>query len=217
MAQKEVEPHYSNRSYIDRFALRLDTLSVPGCHIWLGTKKKSGYGRAEEPGRGKKRNAHAIALEISLGRRLLEGSQANHRDELCQRKDCCNPAHLYEGTKKENFDDAMRAGKHRCSTMANRTACKNGHAFDGIQANGYRVCKTCMSEAGRRSRERIRAGLRTRRNKVATRECGHGEAAKYLDRYEYARCRGCERERARAKYVLGNPEARKYRSRKKPD
>lgn len=52
--------------------------------------------------------AHRVALQLKLGRSIRVGYLACH---TCDNPPCCNPAHLYEGTRQDNANDAWR--RHR--------------------------------------------------------------------------------------------------------
>jgi predicted XRE-type DNA-binding protein len=78
-----------------------------GCQEWQGMVTKHGYGRVSW--HGKKRLSHRVALHIY-------GVLVDLDDALCvlHRCDnplCCNPDHLFLGTKKDNTQDAMRKGR----------------------------------------------------------------------------------------------------------
>lgn len=81
------------------------------CLIWTGRVHHRGYGTYRPPGVPSKdrveKRAHRHALEMSLGRPLLPGMNANHTSN-CTSKLCCNPDHLYEGTQKQNMEDWSR-------------------------------------------------------------------------------------------------------------
>lgn len=51
--------------------------------------------------------AHRIALEVKIGRLLKRGELACHK---CDNKSCCNPAHLYVGSKSTNHIDFWTRG-----------------------------------------------------------------------------------------------------------
>jgi hypothetical protein len=58
--------------------------------------------------------AHRVTLEVKIGRILKPGEMACHK---CDNKSCCNPSHLYVGSKSTNGNDwwkrAGRAKDHR--------------------------------------------------------------------------------------------------------
>lgn len=75
------------------------------CIIFKGWKDRHGYGHLVV----KKVHfgAHALALRLHLGRTLGPGMYALHK---CHNPPCINPDHLYEGTQKENVQDAKDRG-----------------------------------------------------------------------------------------------------------
>lgn len=84
---------------------------VPGplateCLEWRGATLPKGYGRIRRNGRIQM--VHRVALEIKLGRPIREGYLACH---ACDNPPCFNPAHLFEGTWEDNFDDMVAKGR----------------------------------------------------------------------------------------------------------
>jgi hypothetical protein len=78
-----------------------------GCKIWPGhINKANGYAGVmiDEVLVG----AHRLALEHRLGRPIKPGLLACH---TCDVKACVEPWHLYEGTHKQNADDAVNRGQ----------------------------------------------------------------------------------------------------------
>ena len=79
------------------------------CWPWTGYLTNKGYGRLlrRVDGKPKRFFAHVVAFGLSHGY-VPVGRFILHR---CNNPPCCNPAHLYPGTIKENHDDMDRAGR----------------------------------------------------------------------------------------------------------
>jgi HNH endonuclease len=69
--------------------------------IWTGALDSRGYGRL-----GGSLPAHRLAWRLA-GNKETPGMEICH---LCDRRDCVEVKHLYEGTHYENMQDAKRAG-----------------------------------------------------------------------------------------------------------
>lgn len=93
----------------DVFWLRVERRGDDECWPWQGASVKFGYGHVYHQNvyLG---TSNRIALELSLGRSLGDGMFACHR---CDNPPCCNPAHLFEGTARDNAMDAARKGRLR--------------------------------------------------------------------------------------------------------
>lgn len=90
-----------------RIDSKIDRSGGPdACWPWTGGRIK-GYGQTTIHGR-RRVYAHRLALMDALGRELLPGYMALHH---CDNPPCCNPAHLYEGTAKDNSFDAHTRGR----------------------------------------------------------------------------------------------------------
>ena len=77
------------------------------CWEWTGTKDTHGYGQIRW--RGKMRLAHRLALSLTDG-------DWNSRLLVCHSCDvpaCCNPAHLWRGTYRDNTQDAIKKERFR--------------------------------------------------------------------------------------------------------
>lgn len=68
----------------------------------------NGYGHCYIPGTGKNMAAHRFMLMRKVGRVLRPDEFACHH---CDNPPCCNPAHLFVGTCKDNMLDAARKGR----------------------------------------------------------------------------------------------------------
>lgn len=86
-----------------------------GCWEWKGTIDGYGYGVMDH--NRKRYRAHVLALEFD-GRPVPEGMQGCHD---CDNRKCVRPSHLYPGTPKDNYQDAV-------SRNRNTKGEKHGHA-----------------------------------------------------------------------------------------
>jgi len=87
-----------------RFWRKVDRRAREGCWPWLGYTTPRGYGRMWA---GRPRFAHRVSWELHHGP-IPEGRLVCHH---CDNPPCCNPAHLFLGTFKDNSDDMDRKGR----------------------------------------------------------------------------------------------------------
>lgn len=81
-----------------------------GCWVWLGQTNKCGYGQTKIY--GKMKSLSRVSLHIYKDFDLNSPLDACHNDEVCNRRDCFNPEHLYAGTTKQNIQDSIKRGTH---------------------------------------------------------------------------------------------------------
>jgi hypothetical protein len=110
---------------VERFWKRVDKKSDDECWLWTGPVNKSGgYGVIAVA--GFVTTAHRVSYE------LVHGPVGNTYDvcilHTCDNPPCCNPNHLFKGTRKDNVADMVQKGR-----MAG--------------ARGTRNCKVVLSEA----------------------------------------------------------------------
>jgi len=78
------------------------------CWPWRLSHYRNGYGQLTlEDNPYKKLLAHRVAFELALGP-IPDGKLVLHR---CDNRSCCNPAHLFLGTQKDNIDDMILKGR----------------------------------------------------------------------------------------------------------
>lgn len=135
------------------------------CWVWNGTRNKHGYGVKQtriERGRWRTRLTHRLAYEWANGP-IPKGMSICHH---CDNPPCCNPAHLFIGTHKDNVHDAIRKGRANFAHLINnpnryipprQKVCARGHEFtpeNTIVKPIGRSCRACANEAQRRRRAR---------------------------------------------------------------
>src|SRR3990167_2582536 len=97
---------YGKRSLPDRFGEKVCIGGTDECWPFLGCKDKDGRGQiANETGRLE--HAHRVAYRLSKGP-IPAGLLICHS---CDNPPCCNQAHLWPGTYKDNSQDAERKGR----------------------------------------------------------------------------------------------------------
>lgn len=141
---------------VKRFWDRVTFEPNSGCWLWTGNCKPTGYGElgvTDYPGaKSKKVSSHRYSYELHNGS-IDDGLCVLHR---CDVRCCVNPDHLFLGTKKDNYDDAVSKGRNH--TNSKRSRCKRGHRLSGdnvyVAPNGNRACRECNRAAWRAYRLR---------------------------------------------------------------
>jgi hypothetical protein len=125
---------------------------VKGCWLWQGFIQPvrmtdrgfavGGYGSIGY--RGRNWAVHRVMWTIH------HGTQPKKMDVChdCDVRHCCNPDHLWLGTRSQNLQDMANKGRGPCGRKAAKTVCVRGHDLSGdnvlLTNNGRRRgCKTC--------------------------------------------------------------------------
>ena len=96
------------------FWSRVDTSGGPdACWPFIGTKNACGYGTLSYQSRVYR--AHRLALILSDSDK--PDLQALHH---CDNPPCCNPKHLYWGTRSDNMKDAWKRGRQPATRAPHR-------------------------------------------------------------------------------------------------
>jgi len=119
-----------------------------GCLLWEGATNSAGYGQITRR-RSNPRSlfVHRLAWEEAHGP-VPDGMLVCHH---CDVRACCNPAHMFLGTPRDNMQDKMRKGR---AVWRFETHCKRGHEF--TSENTYVWGKTRICRACRRLRDKAR-------------------------------------------------------------
>ena len=92
--------------FATRFWQRVDQTGGPdACWPWTASRFDTGYGCVWFD--GKARKAHRIAWSLTHGT-ITDGVHILHR---CDNPPCCNPAHLFAGSSKDNTADMLAKGR----------------------------------------------------------------------------------------------------------
>lgn len=105
LADVEAYKNRPERTIEDKFWERVTPKSKDECWLWEGAVYNCGYGIIAWE--GKRYMAHRLSYEIHYGK-LKEGMMACHH---CDVRNCVNPYHLFEGTGKDNMQDALKKGR----------------------------------------------------------------------------------------------------------
>ena len=129
----------------DQLWERLDKSSA--CWTWTGKRYPTGYGRFG------KHYAHRVAYELAYGP-IPEGMHVCHS---CDNPPCCNPAHLWIGTPKDNMQDRERKGRGKTKGQPasratfTRAACSLGRICTVLNSASssdiVRQIRNCSAEA----------------------------------------------------------------------
>ncbi len=126
-------------------------ITESGCWEWTRGRFSNGYGRLYTGGKGFK--THRISFEYFV-RPLVPGEYVCHH---CDNPPCCNPAHLFAGTAKDNWRDMLSKGRGRFASGDNHGLRKNPEA--AMRGDSHIFAKLrCSDIPG--IRERIAAGER---------------------------------------------------------
>lgn len=146
----------------EKFWSLVDQSAGPdACWPWLAGTSTAGYGRVRFHGE-RQEQATRVAFELAHGRPPAPDLLLRH---TCDNPPCTNPAHLIEGTMKQNIGDMMERGRG----WFQKGTCPKGHPWtpeNSLPIAGsdgrWKRCRTCM---------RINAA--SRRDSILARQKAH--------------------------------------------
>lgn len=126
---------------VDRLLAKIDQRGPDECWPWVTADGTDRYGTFWLEGEAV--GAHRAAWILLVGP-IPDGLHVLHR---CDAPPCCNPSHLFLGTRSDNMADAFEKGRLPIPDNGGRATCPRGHAF--TEANTYRrkrgtrECRAC--------------------------------------------------------------------------
>lgn len=132
---------YSKAADKGEMRRHIETNSIPepnsGCWLWLLSCGNHGYGQLGWYGR--KRTAHRLSWQAHRGD-IPVGLCVLHK---CDVRSCCNPDHLFLGTRQDNMADMVAKGRSTAGdknpTKRPEVAAKLHGAGNGMWGKGHLI------------------------------------------------------------------------------
>lgn len=106
--RRGLAPGFSRLTIAERFWLKVDQSGGPdACWPWKDAPDPKGYGTFC-PSPGVRSPAHTYAVQLATGQPCPPGREGCH---TCDNPPCCNPRHVYYGTRLDNVRDCIARGR----------------------------------------------------------------------------------------------------------
>lgn len=102
----------------------VDKSNLNGCWLWLGATQSPGYGTLRMAGR--KIFTHRLAYELANGS-IGPNMDVCHK---CDNPPCCNPAHLFLGTRMMNIHDSAEKGRMKRGSKHHNAKLNEGDVLE---------------------------------------------------------------------------------------
>lgn len=138
---------------VERFWSMVDKRGADECWPWRRGRDEAGYGLfyfTDADGKRRRTRAHRWLLGHLRGKPLiLKPTGVEDGCHRCDNPPCCNPAHLYVGSRKQNVGDAVERAR---LWQLKVVKCPKGHDYTYNPSGRHRRCKKCEAAGQRKAR-----------------------------------------------------------------
>jgi hypothetical protein len=171
---------YERKSEEQRFWEKVDIQGDDDCWPWIGSKDSDGYGWfcLNSPGnncvKGKTVQAHRYSLMLKLKNFDLPFEVKTRH--TCDKRDCVNPAHLCEGSAKDNSADMIERNRQICG--------EKHHSAKLTEADAIKILEeyTADKQSGRLYGSLERLAVKYNQSKQSIYRVTSGQTWKHLKR-----------------------------------
>lgn len=126
---------------MDRFWEKVDIGTEGECWEWQAGGRGTGYGAIKVD--GEVIDSHRMAWELTQGE-IPEGLFVCHH---CDNRSCCNPKHLFLGTRSDNMKDAYEKGRLEHLDNIRHQPKGNKNGMSKLSKNEVESIKTLIEDS----------------------------------------------------------------------